>query len=314
VDYRSECNTRFGNYPYCKELVLPSYSTAKSVFGGLGLLALEQRYPGVKDALISDLVPACKANDSWEDVTIEHALNMVTGHYDSNLYEVDEAGPDMVKFFDKTSHQDRIALACKMYKKQQSPGTKWVYHTSDTYLAATAMNNFINQKQQAMSDIYDDILVELVWKKLGLSPLTYKTRRSYDQVKQGFAGWGLSFLPSDVAQLANALIPTDEAASALTMLDKTELAKALQMDGSDRGVKVIGELTRYKHGFWAYNVQSALNCKNPLWLPFMSGYGGISVVMMPNNMAYYYFSDNMQFAWVEAVREAHKLRPMCQAA
>jgi hypothetical protein len=314
VHYQGECNTRFGAYPYCSEMVLPSYSTAKSIFGGLGLLALEQRYPGVKNSLIADLVPACKNNSTWQDITIEHTLNMVTGHYTSDLYEVDEGGPEMVKFFNKSSHSDRINLACGMYEKQQLAGNKWVYHTSDTYLAATAMNNFIDQQGAGETNIYDDFLVDPVWKVLGLSPVTYKTRRSYDDRQQGFAGWGLSFLPSDIAQLANALIPTEKNVSKLNTLDKTELRKALQLDPSDRGVAVIGDKTRYKHAFWGYNVQSALNCKAPLWLPFMSGYGGISVVMMPNNMAYYYFSDNQQFAWVKAVQEAHKLRPMCEAA
>ena len=33
------------------------------------------------------------------------------------------------------------------------------------------------------------------------------------------------------------------------------------------------------------------------WIPFMSGYGGITVAMAPNGATYYYFSDNEEFSW-----------------
>ena len=43
----------------------------------------------------------------------------------------------------------------------------------------------------------------------------------------------------------------------------------------------------------------------------MSGYGGITVVMAPNGATYYYFSDNEEFSWYNAVHEANKLSPYC---
>lgn len=46
----------------------------------------------------------------------------------------------------------------------------------------------------------------------------------------------------------------------------------------------------------------------------MSGYGGITVAMMPNGATYYYFSDNNEFSWSAAVAEADKLAPMPGAA
>jgi hypothetical protein len=35
------------------------------------------------------------------------------------------------------------------------------------------------------------------------------------------------------------------------------------------------------------------------------------VVLMPNGAAYYYFSDNDEFAWYAAVDAANRLKPMC---
>jgi hypothetical protein len=44
----------------------------------------------------------------------------------------------------------------------------------------------------------------------------------------------------------------------------------------------------------------------------MSGYGGIAVALMPNGMAYYYFSDSGIWAWSHAAREADKIKPFCE--
>jgi hypothetical protein len=45
----------------------------------------------------------------------------------------------------------------------------------------------------------------------------------------------------------------------------------------------------------------------------MSGYGGISVAMLPNGSVYYVFSDGAQFKWAEAAIESHKLKSFCEA-
>jgi len=43
----------------------------------------------------------------------------------------------------------------------------------------------------------------------------------------------------------------------------------------------------------------------------MSGFGGITVLLLPNDMVYYYFSDNNTYVWLEAAVEAAKIRPIC---
>ena len=44
INYVSACKTRHGEYPFCESLRLPSYSTAKSVFAGMALMRLAQKY------------------------------------------------------------------------------------------------------------------------------------------------------------------------------------------------------------------------------------------------------------------------------
>jgi hypothetical protein len=53
--YISRCQ----GLPNCDILPLPSYSLAKSIVGGLGLMRVEKLYPGVKNTLVSDLIKQC---------------------------------------------------------------------------------------------------------------------------------------------------------------------------------------------------------------------------------------------------------------
>ena len=43
----------------------------------------------------------------------------------------------------------------------------------------------------------------------------------------------------------------------------------------------------------------------------MSGFGGITVVLLPNGAIYYVFSDNAEFAWLSAAAELAKLGGFC---
>jgi hypothetical protein len=69
---------------------------------------------------------------------------------------------------------------------------------------------------------------------------------------------------------------------------------------------------RYNNGMWAANILPAGTCAGDVWLPFMSGYGGISVVLMPNNSVYYVFSDGAHFKWADAAAESNQLKPFCE--
>jgi hypothetical protein len=72
---------------------------------------------------------------------------------------------------------------------------------------------------------------------------------------------------------------------------------------------------RYYHSFWARHFTKAeyptLSCD--LWAPYMSGYGGISIVMLPNGVIFYVFSDAEEFVFNDAVLETGKLAPLCAA-
>ena len=43
----------------------------------------------------------------------------------------------------------------------------------------------------------------------------------------------------------------------------------------------------------------------------MSGLSGVRTLMFPNDMIFYYFNDNQQFPYAEAVEAVHGVRSMC---
>lgn len=305
--YTGGCATRRGDYPYCESLVIPSYSLAKSVFAGSAMMRLEQKYPGSFNQIIGNYVPDCAADGNWYDVTFENALDMATGNYALAGYMSDEGATHTNNLFLSEDHASKIDYSCTRYSRKAAPGSKWIYHTSDTYILGTAMNAYLQGIEGSGADIFTDILVGEVLAPLGISPTAEFTRRTYDSVQQPFAGWGLMWLRDDVAKISNFL-----AAGSQSVLHQGQLDAALQKNPADRGLAPLTNY-RYNNGFWAHEVSGNMSgCSADLWLPFMSGYGGISLLVLPNNSVYYYFADDDEYLWMDAAVEAHKIRSLCQ--
>ena len=139
VNYVGACNTRLGAYPYCAEMDLPSYSLAKSIFAGEASMRLALLYPGAMQRTIADYVPACAKAGTWSDVSFANTLDMATGHYLLPADQADENSTDITPFFVADTHEGRIGFACTHYPRKAPPGTRWVYHTADTYILGTAL-------------------------------------------------------------------------------------------------------------------------------------------------------------------------------
>ena len=307
INYIGGCQTRQGPYPFCQELTLPSYSLAKSLLAGLGLMRLEHLYPGAARAAVADHVPACGAAGTWQDTSLENALDMATGNFTSAHYDDDETSLAMqTDFFEPTTHAAKIAFACQQYPRRVRPGSQWVYHTSDTYVLGAAMDAYLAQQTDAGADLFDDILLPW-WQPLELSPGSRVARRSYDGAAQLFTGYGLFLQVDDIARLA--LFISSDAIRA--QVDAALLDGALQRNPRDPGLPAMDGDFLYNNGFWAYPGYTSANCPQPLNLPFMLGYGGINVVLLPNDTVYYYFSDGGRFGWLAAAREADRIKPFC---
>lgn len=288
VHYAGGCETRTGRYPYCDEMVLPSYSLAKTIFAGLALMRAEQLHPGVRNFTVTDYVPECREAGGWDGVTFGNLLDMSTGRYDSTAPEADEDATNSERFFLATTHAEKVRIACTRFPRKEAPGKRWVYHTTDTYLLGTALAAWWKHEKGADADFYRDLLVEPVFKRLGLSPELATTRRTLDAAAQPYAGWGLVLRRDDLVKLGGFLTLGDGMLGPERIFDQAMLRAALQRDPADPGLQATNRDFRYNNGVWAWNIAETLGCRQPAWIPFMSGFGGISVVMMPNGIVYYY--------------------------
>jgi hypothetical protein len=299
--YVSDCHTRAAPYTDCNHMPLPAYSLAKSLIGGIGLMRIEALYPGVKDYPVKDLIPEC--ND-WGDVTLEHLLNNTSGRFGSSTPHRDE-DKHIFTFLAKKTAAEKTQFACNRYRQKTAPGQQWVYHTIEFWLLGVAMQNFWQQKFGGAADFYDDLLNPL-WRELELSPLI-RTPHRVDG--QPFTGLGLMLLRTDIAKLAQAF--TTENSVFDEFLDKDMFDQAMQRASNSKRLTAGNENLTYSNGFWAWNAAPALKCEKSKWIPFMSGYGGISVVFLPEGDAYYYFSDGGVFRYAEVIEHLHTHRPIC---
>lgn len=307
--YRSACPTRYGDYPYCDELLLPSFSTAKSIVAGLALMRLEVIAAGAAQTRVATLLPEC-AQAGWQDITIEDALDLATGRYLDTALEVDEALPSHVAFLYAPTHREKIDFACSYFPRKAEPGKVWAYHSSDTYVAGAAMRALLERNAQSRVDIYRQLLVEPMWDTLALSAAIRSSRTTDDDYAQPLFGWGLSYQSDDIARIGvwlQAGAPLPDGIS----LDPAMLNAALQRNPDDRGLQAGSAATRYNNGFWGLDIAAFIGCEKPVWVPFMSGHGGISVVLFPNNTVYYHFADGYVYRWREAAIESNKIRNMC---
>lgn len=237
---------------------------------------------------------------------------MATGNYTSSGYETDESGRTMANFFAAEPYADKMRLALSFPHKAK-PGSKWVYHTSDTFLAARAMNNYLRDKAGSGADIFD-MLRDDVLKPISVGPDSLVSSRT-DNSPGGapFGGYGMFWTQDSVAKFAKFLNNDHGAINGKQVLDPTLLAATMQQTPEARGMTTKGaKPMKYQNGFWGREFTSSDNpvYTSPFYVPFMSGYGGITVAMMPNGATYYYFSDNNEFSWSTAVAEAAKLAPM----
>lgn len=313
--YRGACHTRFGPYPFCDVLDLPSYSLAKSIFAGLALMILEQEQAGTAGLPVAAHVPEC-SGPRWAGVTLEHLLDMSSGNFESIEANADEYASYETEFMSGDTHVQKITTACGLFPRRAPPGSTFAYHTSDTYIAGTMMNNLLAQESDPdrtkPRDIHRDVLWKQLFEPLGLSPVLAHTRRSYDETAQPFAGYGLTLHSDDIARLGLFLARGDGIVNGRQVLNPQLLRAALQRDPSDPGLQAGSAQLRYNNGFWAFETSLENQCREPVWIPFMSGYGGISVAILPNRSVYYVFSDHGRFEWLNAAVSSSKIKNICE--
>lgn len=259
---------------------------------------------------MSPYVPAtgCRT-DAWKGVDLLDLLDMSTGHYDSAAYMADEDAAKIGAFFNAATYSRKLAFSCEAYPPTSDPGQVWVYHTADTFLLGVALNHALKELPgRKTQDIFRDVVDADIYAPLRLSPTARTIRRTYDAAAQPFFGWGLFLHADDMAKLGRFLGPDSGGIDGHPLLDQTLLDEAMQRDPDSRGLQVAHlKNFRYQHGFWTRNLQKELGCDQPAWVPFLSGFGGILVVLFPNGAVWYSVADDGQLASIDFAKPAIEL-------
>jgi hypothetical protein len=304
--YVSSCMTRLGNYPFCDQILLPSYSLAKSIAGTFSLSLLESQYGSISNLYVSDLVPECYGR-KWKNVTLNNLSDMSTGQYFNSTHDFDEssvASSEVIFMFEE--HKDKIKKACSAFPKKTKPGTRFVYHTSDTYILGVALNNYL-QSNSNRKDYFNDVLIPFL-ESNNLSQTSQSVLATNDNINQSYTGWGMFFLRSDLDRLSTIIHNIKNNSS--TQL--TYLYDALNPNNNNSLLAIPSVNIYYNNGFWSRKFNKDIfNCSEDVWIPFMSGFGGITFAFFPNGMSYYYFSDGYEFAWESAIFSSHSIKPFC---
>jgi hypothetical protein len=301
--YTDGCATRTGPHPHCDTLALPSFSTAKSGFVGVAWMELLQRAGGeLAAAELATLVPEAPAD--WSGVALSHVMDMATGHHDDEAPLADEDGPRMVAFFEAVDRDSKLAHALG-FPAASPPGSDFSYHTSDSFLATAAMEAWL--VGAGLGPDLSDHVVDTVYRPLGLSPVTGASLRTWEAGRNdgmALGGYGRWWTVDDLARLA-LFLASDGRIDGVQTLHPGALDRAMQRVPSDRGSAVPGG--RYQDHVWATRLLEPC----PSWVPYMSGYGGIAVVWLPNGWVYGVVSDGHDHDWTGAALALHELAPWC---
>jgi len=311
VHYAGSCSTNYGDYPFCEVMALPSYSTAKTAGAGFAHALLTQQYGDTARYLsISDNVPECQDGINgtasiWSDVTVEHALDMSTGNYRLASYQGDEGSSNVSNnFFLVFGHDGKIRHACERYIRKSSPGTHFSYHSSDTYIAGVAMDNWYG------GDLYDKLVSE-VYQPLNLSPATYTSVRTQGSPANAFWSHGITWHADDMVKVGR-LIMDRGVINGQQVLDP-EIMDDMLLQNGELGLETYGSESTYINTVWTFDMgqRTGAVCPQGSWVSYMSGYGGIGIVMYPNGAVYYYVSDSDAYGFGGAEIELNKISPIC---
>lgn len=326
INYNSGCATRhtasgLGEYPFCGDMRMPSYSTAKSAFSALALMRLGQLYGGaVYDALVSAWVPQHTAGGKWTGVTFGNANDMATGHYLSSAFESDENGPSTSAFLDAEPYASKIADAFTPFPSRAAPGTVWVYQSAASFILTQAMNAYLKNAQGPTADLFN-LMSNSLYRPLLTSQGFQTTIRTDNDASGAPSGYyGLFYTIDDVAKIGRFVAAGTGAINGRQILDRTRLQEALFRTSNaglpvpDTGKPEFKNTWVYLHNFWGKKVTAAEFPGIPcgFTIPIMSGYGGITIMLLPNGAVYYAFSDAYEFPIDTAITQIDTLKRYCK--
>lgn len=325
VLYVRGCPTRHGPFPYCREMRHGVFSVTKSLGGAVALLRLAQKYgDAVFDAKIADYVTVTASHDGWKDVTFADVLGMATGigevspRREPNNAFADEFAPRFFRAVASRSLAEKLAVAFEYPAYPWRRGEVFRYNSTQPFVLAAAMDAFLKRREGPTASLWD-MLVREVFEPVGAFHVpSLRTLEPDGSSGVPLLSYGLFLTVDDVAKLAT-LLQSGGRHEGQQILHPTKLAEALYRTSPDAGLPVGWKFRagagRYHLSFWSMPYRTAAGCF--LQIPFMWGFGGNHVVLLPNGVTTFRFTDAMPIPSpnVEGmILAGEAVRPLCAPA
>ena len=301
------------------------FSVTKSLGGAVALLRLAQKYgDAVFDAKIADYVTVTASHDGWKDVTFADVLGMATGigeaspRREPNDAFADENKPRFFRAFAKPSLAEKLAVAFEYPAYPWRRGEVFRYNSTQPFVLAAAMDAFLKRREGPSASLWD-MLVREVFEPVGAFHVpSLRTIEPDGSAGVPLLSYGLFLTVDDVAKLAT-LLQSGGRHEGQQILHPAKLAEALYRTSPDAGLPVGWKFRagagRYHLSFWSMPYRTAAGCF--LQIPFLWGFGGNHVVLLPNGVTTFRFTDAMPIPSpnVEGmILAGEAVRPLCAPA
>jgi hypothetical protein len=259
-------------------------------------------------------------HDGWEPVTFADALNMTTGIGDlapqrePNLPFADENKPKMFQWLRARTAKEKLDISFSYGKYSWGPGEVLRYNSTQTFVLAAAMDSFLKRQAGPTADLWNTVVAE-VFQPLGIfhAPML-RTQEADGRRGLPHLLHGLYPTIDDVAKLTS-LLQHGGQHQGQQLLPAAKLAEALHKTDT-RGLHSRQEnrfgAGRYHLSFWSVPYRTAAGCL--FQIPYMLGFGGNVVLLLPNGISAFRFADGHHSDVDTMVLAGEAVRPFPCAA
>ena len=299
VMYVKPSMTAYGIFPYPMRHGV--WSVTKSCGPALIMMRLAVKYgPEVYDLKIKDYVELTATHNGWDKVTFADALNMATGIANAENPTNDPKAGISVDYtypkgyyawYEAPTVKEKLAIISKCVPYEWGPGKVARYRDRTMFTLGVALNNFLKSKEGSDADVWE-MLKKEVFAPIGIvaAPIT-RTREKDGSMGQIISSQG--YLPTldELAKITNLfhdggmhngkqLLYEPKAKSVLYSAEPKGLPTYRNDGGFDTGY--------YYHAFWYIPFEGPTGQR--IYLPYMSGWGGVQILLMPDKMTLMRFS------------------------
>ncbi len=322
VLYFREANSRSGAYPYPLEMRHGVFSVTKSSAAALTLLRLAQKYGAqVFDQRVADYVSINVSHSGWNNVTFGHLLSMVAGIGNQApdpqapstfADENDESSDIWQQTWLVQERGDKLQQALRYNNYPWEPGEIVRYNTAHTFVLGEAMDRFYKAMEGPDADVWQMMKGE-VYSPIGIT--TIPTIKTPGAEPLPIYGFGLFLNAYDTARIVQ-LYQNNGAWNGEQLLNRELTMESLYRNdnaGYTTSVTtpVPGQATQtvhYLNSFWSLSLGDDTCTKR---IPYMWGYGGNFVAILPNNTAAFLYADANVHEPGSVAAAAAALRPLC---